>query len=225
MEQEFWRERWRSGRIGFHRDHVNPHLARHLHAWLEDESSHDILVPLCGKSIDVAWLAEQGHRVAGVEFIEDAVEAFFNDHQLSYRKEQASCGPVWRPQDAAADDFRFYQCDFFELTPETVGSIDRIFDRAALIAIEPARREMYARHLMSFLPAGGRLLLSAIAYDQSLVEGPPFSVTPQDVERLFGAAGSLACLDECPTDAVPPKFAEAGVPEVLEHCWLLVKGE
>ena len=36
-----------------------------------------VLVPLCGKSLDLVWLAEQGHAVIGVEL----AEAFVKEQQ------------------------------------------------------------------------------------------------------------------------------------------------
>ena len=61
MHPEYWIERWKEGRIGFHRAGVNPQLVEH-HARALGETKR-VLVPLCGKSEDLAWLAASGHEV------------------------------------------------------------------------------------------------------------------------------------------------------------------
>mgnify|MGYP000992455332 CR=1 FL=1 len=64
MDHGFWLERWRNGQIGFHNSEVNGMLLRH-HAQLG--AAARVLVPLCGKSLDMGWLAAQGHEVVGIE--------------------------------------------------------------------------------------------------------------------------------------------------------------
>ncbi len=76
MEQEFWHQRWAENQIGFHRDSVHPMLMRYWSTLcpMPDET---VLVPLCGKSIDLNWLAEKHEHVIGVELSDIAVRAFF----------------------------------------------------------------------------------------------------------------------------------------------------
>lgn len=42
-----------------------------------------VFVPLCGKSLDMIWLAQQGHEVIGVELSPVAVEDFFRENGLN----------------------------------------------------------------------------------------------------------------------------------------------
>jgi thiopurine S-methyltransferase len=81
MQPEFWHKKWASNQIGFHLPQVNPYLQRF---WPDlNLSSHArVLVPLCGKSLDLLWLAGRGHRVLGIELSEKAVEGFFSEQQL-----------------------------------------------------------------------------------------------------------------------------------------------
>ena len=82
MHEDFWQARWARNEIGFHLREVNPYLQRH---WPELGlvPGAQVLVPLCGKSLDMAWLAEQGYRVLGVELAESAVIAFFAEQELT----------------------------------------------------------------------------------------------------------------------------------------------
>ncbi|RYE88907.1 MAG: thiopurine S-methyltransferase, partial [Myxococcales bacterium] len=78
MEHEFWQSRWREGRIGFHEAEGSPRLREGL-AWLTGERPGAVLVPLCGKSVDMRVLAGTGQRVVGVELAEPAAQAFFDE--------------------------------------------------------------------------------------------------------------------------------------------------
>ena len=57
MEPHYWHARWREGRIGFHRLNSDPQLLAH-HAVLSE--SICVLVPLCGKTVDLDWLVADG---------------------------------------------------------------------------------------------------------------------------------------------------------------------
>ena len=62
MEPDFWHQRWQQNQIGFHQSEVNPYLRKYWQA-LAIAAPARILVPLCGKSLDLLWLAEQGYQV------------------------------------------------------------------------------------------------------------------------------------------------------------------
>ena len=82
MKAEFWLQRWQNSEIGFHRDEVNPNLLEYIDA-LGLKTGDSVLVPLCGKSKDMVWLAQRGVNVVGVELSEIAIAAFFEENQLS----------------------------------------------------------------------------------------------------------------------------------------------
>ncbi len=84
MEPAFWHKRWADNQIGFHQGQVNSYLQTHWPA-LGLETGSRVLVPLCGKSLDLVWLAGQGYRVLGVELSRRAVEDFFREHGLEAR--------------------------------------------------------------------------------------------------------------------------------------------
>ena len=43
-------------------------------------------MPLCGKSLDMKWLAEQGHSVVGIDIVELAAQQFFTENDLPFNK-------------------------------------------------------------------------------------------------------------------------------------------
>lgn len=135
MQPEFWYKKWDSNQIGFHQAEANPYLQRY---WpeLAIAPSARVLVPLCGKSLDLLWLAGQGHQVLGVELAEKAVEEFFSEHQLQPQISEQGAFKVYRTV-----AFELWCGDFFALTAEDVAGCTALYDRAALIALPDAMRQ------------------------------------------------------------------------------------
>ena len=148
MEHEFWHERWRNAQIGFHQPQGNPLLRQH---WpdLGIPPESDVFVPLCGKSRDMAWLAQRGHRVVGCELSARAVEAFFREQNLEPRVEAGK-----RFTRYAAGPFTLLCGDFFQIEVDDLSPATALYDRAALIAMPESMRDAYAGHLLSLLAAG-----------------------------------------------------------------------
>jgi len=78
MEASFWHERWKLNQIGFHIDNTNPLLTNHI-GKLNLSKNSRIFLPLCGKTLDIAYLLDQGFSVVGIELSEVAVTALFNE--------------------------------------------------------------------------------------------------------------------------------------------------
>ncbi|MFM8877817.1 MAG: thiopurine S-methyltransferase [Verrucomicrobiota bacterium] len=220
MKHEFWDERWRQGQIGFHLGQP--------HDWLVASerrfpAGSRVYVPLCGKTVDLVWLRDRGHEVIGCEFVASAVQDFLREQGLSAQTENLGSGDA------------FYEChrtpglsvlrgDALHLDPAVVGGpVDVIFDRAALVALDPAFRERYVECLHRMLRPGGHILLISFAYDQSRVAGPPWSVAATTIERLFEDRFSIETL-AIRTEEGNPRFQAAGVAEMEERCcWLTRK--
>jgi thiopurine S-methyltransferase len=189
MDHTFWRARWTEGRIGFHEGTPNRFLTRHGD-WLA--GCRRILVPLCGKTEDLAYLAGRGHEVVGVELVEDAVRQFFAEHAAT-------------PEVTAREGFSIYSAgaitvlagDFFATTPALVGALDGIYDRAALIALPPDLRRRYVAHLGTIAPAARRELLVCLDCPDGSDEGPPFSVPEAEVRAHF-ADRTVTVVDQAP---------------------------
>ncbi|MFJ4443681.1 thiopurine S-methyltransferase [Pseudomonas sp. NPDC089422] len=211
MEPAFWQQRWADNQIGFHQAQVNPYLQRY---WprLQLAPGSRVLVPLCGKSLDLAWLAGQGHRVLGVELSQRAVAAFFHEHGLEPQVVQQGAFEVWR-----SGDVELWCGDFFALRTEDVADCVALYDRAALIALPPEMRERYMHLLSQALPAGVGLLVT-LDYQQEWLAGPPFSVTDDEVRRGF-AGWQVQALEAHEVIGESPKFLQAGVNSLIERAY------
>lgn len=198
MEPSFWLERWDQGQIGFHQDRVHADLQANAD-WLLGER---ILVPLCGKSWDLPWLARCGVQVVGVELAEKAVRALVEEHELPHTVRDEGRHRVF-----VSDRLQVWCGDFFEL-PEATGPFDAVWDRAALVALEPDQRERYVDRVRRLAP-GGRLLLNVVDYDPAVMTGPPFAVTADAVRQLYGA-DRVELVAERDVLEQEPRWAERG---------------
>ncbi len=199
---EHWLERWAEGRIGWHESAGNAALKRHWNV-----SGKRVLVPLSGKSVDLLWLADHGNSVVGIELSELGAQSFFHENGLACKRD----GKVFRARDV---DITVHCGDFFEFDDE---AFDAHYDRAALIALPPELRPAYARKVDSLLAADAFRLVITVEYDQSIVDGPPYSVTR---DELFSYWPSLVQVDAThDLENSPPRFREAGLKEIREVVW------
>ena len=210
MQPEFWHKKWASGQIGFHLPEVNPYLQRH---WAVAATAR-VLVPLCGKSLDLAWLAGRGHQVFGVELSEKAIEDFFNEHKVQPQISHQGAFKVYR-----GGAIELWCGDFFALTASDVADCTALYDRAALIALPAPMRERYAAHLQQILAQGVEGLLITLDYDQAQIPGPPFAVGDDEVQRLLGDVWQVQVLEEQDVLGESGKFLQAGVTRLEERVY------
>ncbi|MED5294321.1 MAG: thiopurine S-methyltransferase [Pseudomonadota bacterium] len=175
--QQHWLKRWEEGRIGFHRDSVHPALVRH---WplLGVTPGTKVLVPLCGKSLDMRWLAEHQHPVLGIELAEAALAQFVEEGPGEVSRYQQDGFSIQRQ-----GSIELWCGDFFHFHIAQAAEIGAFYDRAALIALPEATRQRYAFHLAQLIPPGARGLLVSLRRDGE--DGPPYNVSDEEIRRLF----------------------------------------
>lgn len=178
MDASFWHQRWKENEIGFHEQEANPLLTEHYET-LELASGSRIFVPLCGKSHDLTWLASQGLEVVGAELSELAVESYFKElgeEPLISRSENIST--------YKAGNIQILVGDIFCVTKTMLDGIDAIYDRAALVALPETTRIRYTKHLIDVTDNAKQLLINYV-YDQSLMDGPPFSISDDELNQHY----------------------------------------
>jgi len=217
MDADFWAERWEKKEIGFHRKQVHPLLIEHWPT-LAVPPQGEVFVPLCGKSLDMAWLAEQGHTVSGIELSAIALEEFFAGQQLTAESSPDAGLTCWQ-----AGPYRLWQGDLFALRPEQLQGVAAVYDRAALVALPPAMRPEYARKLAGLLPFAAPLLLISYDYPQHERPGPPFSVPLAEIEELFGERFSIERLADHDALEEHPGLQSQGVSRLREFVCLLTR--
>lgn len=213
-EYESWRQIWREGDPPFHREDVHPDLIEFADHLLAD-GPHRVLVPLCGKSRDLIWLRDRGHEVIGIELVEQAIREFFRENELSPHVETRDGLVLYR-----SERLTLVCGDIFEVDRSHVGEADRVWDRAALVALPAHLRGDYTRHLRQITSSGWAMLLNAVEYDPSVMSGPPWSV-PEEEIRLHFPATRVEILSRRDTLDHNSRFRELGHTWWLESTYLI----
>jgi thiopurine S-methyltransferase len=215
MDIEFWKQRWQQDQIGFHLNTANPHLVNH---WLNLSlmPGSTVFVPLCGKSLDLIWLANQGHHVLGVECSERAVHAFFDENKLPVQVAEYKGYTVYN-----AGQITLLHGDFFHLDASLLEDVDAVYDRASLIALPESMRSQYAKTLVDVLPPTARVMLITLSYNQSLMSGPPFSVSDEEVRRFYAHRYNISTLHQENILPQESRFEQQGLDYLLESVFLL----
>ncbi len=221
MTPEFWQARWQNKQIGFNQAAVNPWLVEYFNAL--DLSAHSrILVPLCGKSIDMVWLATQGHDVVGIELSEIAIKEFFAEQEITPTVHQHSDNPAITyyqgclANQTSIQTITLWVANIFALTAKDIGHIDAVYDRAALIALPADMRASYVEQIR-VLSNNAPTLLLTFNYDQSLRDNkPPFSVSHAQIKQYYGQHYQIT-----ETACAAATLRSAVQLQVTEHVWLL----
>ena len=238
MNPEFWHKRWQEKRIGFNQSAVNPLLTEYIDH-LDLAAGSRIFVPLCGKSIDMVWLAAQGYDVVGVELVETAVQEFFAEQNIQPTVSQHAENPDIKCYQGkltneilgqpSAQTITLWVADIFALTSTDIDTIDAIYDKAALIALPSDMRTKYSEqirqlsvnvdkveHIDSYNDKAAPQLLITLEYDQSKKDGPPFSINSEQLQQYYGSHHQLFKLA-----SEPSSIGSMPDLEVTEQVWLL----
>jgi thiopurine S-methyltransferase len=215
MDLDFWHERWQNNETGFHQETINPYMQRNW-SRLQLPPAAAVLVPCCGKSKDLLWLREQGCMVQGVEISPLAVDAFFSENDL-------------QPEITEQGDYRIatiaglqlYCGDFFKLTAADVKGISAVFDRAAMIAMPAEMRQSYCRHLQTITNKQVPILLVTLEYPEGEMQGPPFSVTEEEINDCYAENYTVLVLETEDILADNDFFKERGLTRLQERVYLL----
>ncbi len=208
MEPAFWHERWKNKRIGFHEGAPNSFLMQYFER-LTLQAASRVFVPLCGRAVDLHWIADQGHFVVGIELNESAVAEFFGTaSDVGIER----LGDLTRYRSGSVEIF---VGDFFDLTNSLLGAVDAIYDRAALVALPPDMRQAYTKHLVSLTNAAPQLLVT-LDYDQAMADGPPFSVPAAEIDSHYAAHYRMDLLARVDMDGPIAKRCSGD-----ENAWLL----
>jgi thiopurine S-methyltransferase len=203
---ECWVERWQEGRTGWHEPDGNDSLKKYWRA-----AGRRVLVPLCGKTPDLAWLARLGNEVVGIELAEIAVETFFAEQRLAVDV----VGDSPSVYTARELPITIYCGDFFDIDGL---DCDAHYDRGALVAMPPHLRAKYAAHVNSLLLPDALRFVITVEYDQSVAAGPPFSIDEDELLSYWPPLRRVDVYEDI--DRGPPKFRDAGLDSMLESVWM-----
>lgn len=210
MDEAFWHQKWQSGQIGFHRNDTNPFLLKYF-SDLGLQQGQRVFLPLCGKTLDISWLLSQGYHVLGIELHEQAVIELFEQLQIIPNIMSLS----ENLKRYSAERLDIYVGNFFSLTPDDLGNVDAVYDRAALVALPESMRSDYCQYLIT-LTNHAPILLITYNYDQTKVSGPPFSISNEEVALHYQQNFELKHLEQTEVDG-----GHKGLCPAQENVWLI----
>lgn len=215
MDQEEWLQSWQDGRIGFNQSQANAMLQRHWDK-LQLAPGSRVLVPLAGKSIDMTWLAGQGHQIRGVELSPLAIDQFFAERGLDPAVSQSPSGQHYR-----AGPYEIICGDIFQLDPSMLQDCAAIYDRAAMVALPAAQRRRYAQAIYAHMPSRSRGLLLTLEYEQQNMQGPPFSVAESELPELLSPGWEWQLLEREDELLRQPHFRQRGLKALEAAAYIL----
>ncbi|XP_020842484.1 thiopurine S-methyltransferase isoform X2 [Phascolarctos cinereus] len=165
--------------------------------------------------------ADLGYSVVGVEISELGIREFFTEHNLSYLEESIAGISGAKVFKSSSGNITLYCCSIFDLPRANVGKFDRIWDRGALVAINPDDRERYAKLMLSLLEKGFHYFLITFSYDPTKFSGPPFYVPDSEVKSLFGSTCNIQCLEKA--DALKERHKKWGIDYFIEILYLFTE--
>ncbi|MDF0606862.1 thiopurine S-methyltransferase [Neisseriaceae bacterium TC5R-5] len=178
MDASFWQKKWQTNDIAFHNPTAHPLLVQYFEE-LSLEPGGRVFLPLCGKTLDIAWLLDNGYRVAGAELSKTAIEQLFSELGL-----EPTINTIDELIHYSANHIDIFVGDIFDLSKATLGEVDAIYDRAALVALPQTMRQRYTEHLMEITNKAPQLLI-IFEYDQNLLAGPPFSISNEELSHHY----------------------------------------
>lgn len=180
MEKDFWLQCWQKNHIAFHQLSFHPWLTSVIKEKLPAQPIKTF-IPLCGKSDDIVWFSAFGN-VVGSELSEIACRDFFAEKGYKFSTKLNGEHALFQHE-----NIELWQGDFFKLTPEKLGDFDVVYDRAALVALPKQMQLDYVNHLKQFIDTKTKLFLIAVAFNDDDWQGPPFSITDDDIQQLFSS--------------------------------------
>jgi thiopurine S-methyltransferase len=197
--------------IAFHQNEANPLLVKYL-GELSLVKGSRIFIPLCGKTRDIAWLLTNGYGVAGAELSKIAIEQLFAE--LGVAPKISSIGKL---EHYCATNIDIFVGDIFDLSSNLLGLVDAIYDRAALVALPLEMRKQYTEHLIQITDKAPQLLICYV-YDQSAIDGPPFSISKEEVNQHYVDSYMLTLIASADVSG-----GMKGKCAAIENVWLLKK--
>ncbi|GAB6030017.1 hypothetical protein CHUAL_005708 [Chamberlinius hualienensis] len=219
----YWFRKWDNNDLLFHKLQPNDALVTNIDKLTLGREHLTFLIPLCGKSLDMAWLYRQGHSVIGIEVSELAITSFFRELELDYTKSQVPNGTLYYSGEGR---IKIFQGDLFRFDVETIGKVDAVWDRGSLVAIYKDERIKYSELLKSYLKPGFRYLLQTVEYDDRNTSSPfftPRSVPENEVRSLFNEFGIVEKLraEDKTEEVIKGRVDEIWATEIMRCDYLI----
>uniref|UniRef100_S4R8E2 thiopurine S-methyltransferase n=2 Tax=Petromyzon marinus TaxID=7757 RepID=S4R8E2_PETMA len=216
----YWQGAWQRRQIGFHDPNVHEKLIKYLDAMRSGRAKLRVFLPLCGKAVDMKWLADLGHEVVGVEGVESAIVEFFSEQNVEFRRQTVPSLPDGELFQSLDGKMSVYRCDFFNFTSAVAGRFDAMWDRGGLVAINASDRERFAAIMTDLMAPGCRYLLDTFNYNDLTFKGPPHYVPESEIRALYGERCDVELL-ESDKESMADRAERWGLDYIIEVVHLI----
>ncbi|CAL1538010.1 unnamed protein product [Lymnaea stagnalis] len=191
---EYWKARWNEGQIGFHQPDVHKMLLKYVAKLLPEGKANKVFFPLCGKTLDMKWIYDEGFTVVGVEGVKSAIVQFFAEQNIEYSEEDVELkGEIFKLLKSKDGRIRLYWTDILKFSLDFEGTIDAVWDRGSLVALDRKDVPEYVQVIKSILSTKGHILLEVMEYDVSImneIQGPdkpppPHPMYETELKKLY----------------------------------------
>lgn len=178
MSNKIWKSMWKHNQFQFHQPIINPLLQQYL-PQLQLSANDDILVPLCGKSLDMDLLIDSGYHVIGIELSKIAIQAYFDARNIKPQHEKKGQFIRWWH-----NDIEIWCGDIFNLTDNDISHVKTLYDCASLTALPSESRPHYVQHFYEKLSKQSQILLiTTESADEHQLESA--SMIDSEVQSLY----------------------------------------
>jgi thiopurine S-methyltransferase len=185
MEEVFWKNAWSERNIGFHMSETNPFLVSSLKDRVVQKPGA-CLVPLCGKSLDMIYLRDQGHSVYGFEIARQGILEFFEENKIEYVTTKKADFEIFESK-----NLTIYCGDFFKIQKSDLPDFNLIYDRASNIALPLDMRQNYYKKIRELATDKTEMILMTMSGEDKgegeygIIIGPPFSITKEETSTAY----------------------------------------
>jgi SAM-dependent methyltransferase len=161
----FWNEKYNNNQTGWDTKNAHPVFTELL-----DNSDFlklgKILIVGCGKGYDAVIAAQKGYEVTAIDFSTLAI---------NFAKQLSVESKV---------NINFLNEDIFTLGDDFIESFDFVYEYTTYCAINPERRNEFAKKISSLIKINGRLITILFPIDER-EGGPPFSIDVKEFYKNF----------------------------------------
>jgi SAM-dependent methyltransferase len=185
-EAEYWEQRYHAGTDRWDIGQAAPPFASLLNSPHAPKPGRTAVLG-CGRGHDALLFAAYGFDVIGFDFAPAAIAA-------ATALAQANHSPA-----------QFLQRDIFDLAAEFPGKFDYVIEHTCFCAIAPEQRPAYVQLIHTLLKPQGQLL--ALFFTHNRPGGPPFGITPHEIQQYFAPKFHLLGLAPA-THSIPERQGE-----------------
>nr|XP_037275414.1 probable thiopurine S-methyltransferase [Rhipicephalus microplus] len=202
---DFWTAWWKEGSPTWQRPGVCRRLAANKDVILAGKTNAQVFIPLCGKAHELKWFRDMGHRVVGVEFVEECVHEYFHENDLQVVE---SVCPVIKCKILQTPDktIRIFICNIFDFKSECAGPMEIIWDRSGFTCVLQEDRPRYVTLMKSLLAKDFSYGLWGVHYNAPWYTRSPRSVDAATIKKLYEDVAKITLLDSKTNES--PRFLD-----------------